>query len=48
MLDFVADNYDVTGADMNNYSGDIVITGTDEDGATIRIEVAMRRAEKDA
>lgn len=46
MLDFVADYYNVTGADMNNYSGDIVITGTAEDGSTIRIDVDVKEAVK--
>ena len=47
MLDFVADNYDVTGADMCNYSGDTEITGTDVDGSSITINVKMKEAEQD-
>lgn len=47
MLDFVADRYDVTGADMCNYSGDIEITGTDAGGSSITIYVKMKEAEQD-
>ena len=47
LIDFVADNYDVTDADMNNYAGDIEITGTAEDGSTITINVSMREGNKD-
>ena len=40
LIDFVADYCDVTDADMNNYAGNIEITGTDEeDGSTITIKV---------
>lgn len=42
LIDFVADNCEVTDADMNNYSGDIEITGKDEeDGSTITIRVSI-------
>ena len=47
LLNFVADHADVTDADMNNYSGEIDITGTDEDGSTIRIKVLLKEAEQD-
>lgn len=47
MLDFVATHYDVTDADMNNYSGDIEITGTEEDGSTINIKVRITEAKKE-
>lgn len=41
MLTFVDDGYDVTDADMNNYCGDIEITGVDVNGAAITIKVSM-------
>ena len=49
LIDFVADYMDVTDADMNNYSGDIEITGIDyEDGSTMTIKVTLKEGEKDA
>ena len=48
MLTFVDDGYDVTDADMNNYCGDIEITGVDENGAAITIKVSMKEVEDDA
>ena len=48
LIDFVADYTEVTDADMNNYAGNIEITGTDEDGSTINIRVEIKEAEKDA
>ena len=48
LLNFVADHADVTDADMNNYSGEIEITGTDDDGSTITIKVALKEAEENA
>lgn len=47
LIDFVADYCEVTDADMNNYSGDIEITGTDDDGSTIKIKVTLKEAETD-
>ena len=48
LIDFVADYCDVTDADMNNYVGNIEITGTDEeDGSTITIKVELREGNKD-
>ena len=47
LIDFVADNCEVIDADMNNYSGDIEITGTDDDGSTIKIKVTLKEGEKD-
>ena len=47
MIDFVADYTEVTDADMNNYAGDIVITGTDDDGSTITVKVSLKEGEKD-
>lgn len=47
LIDFVADNYDVTDADLNNYIGDIAITGTADDGSIITINVSMKGAKKD-
>lgn len=47
LIDFVADYCEVTDADMNNYSGDIEITGTDDDGSTIKIKVTLMEGEKD-
>ena len=48
LIDFVADYCDVTDADMNNYAGDIEITGTNEDGSTITITVELKEGNKDA
>ena len=48
LIDFVADYCEVTDADMNNYSGDIEITGTEDDGSTIKIKVTLMEGEKDA
>ena len=45
LMDFVTDGYEVVDADMNNYSGDIEITGKDETGATITIRVTMKEGE---
>ena len=48
LIDFVADYCEVTDADMNNYAGNIEITGTDEeDGSTITIKVELREGNKD-
>ena len=47
LVDFVADYCEVTDADMNNYAGDIEITGTEEDGSTIKIRVSIEEAEQD-
>ena len=47
LIDFVADYCEVTDADMNNYSGDIEITGTDDDGSTIKITVRITEANKE-
>ena len=48
LIDFVADHCDVTDADMNNYAGDIEITGEDGDGSTITIRVHIEEAKIDA
>lgn len=48
LIDFVADYCEVTDADMNNYAGDIEITGTEEDGSTITIKVVLKEGETDA
>ena len=48
LIDFVADNCEVIDADMNNYSGDIEITGTDDDGSTIKIKVTLKEGNQDA
>lgn len=48
LIDFVADYCDVTDADMNNYAGNIEITGTNEDGSTITITVEMKEGKEDA
>ena len=48
LIDFVADHYDVTDADMNNYAGDIEIAGEDGDGSTITIRVHIEEAKIDA
>ena len=47
LIDFVADYCEVTDADMNNYSGDIEITGTEDDGSTIKIKVTLKEGETD-
>lgn len=47
LMDFVSDEYAVVDADMDNYAGDIEITGKDETGATITITVRMTEGEKD-
>ena len=47
LIDFVADYCEVTDADMNNYSGDIEITGTDDDGSTIKIKVTLTEGNQD-
>ena len=44
LVDFVADYTEVVDADMNNYAGDIEITGKDEDGSTITIRVELKEA----
>ena len=47
LLSFVNDDYEVTDADMNNYSGEIEISGKDEEGNTITIKVRLGEAKKD-
>lgn len=48
LIDFVADYCEVTDADMNNYAGDIEITGIDEaDGSSISITVRIKEGEND-
>ena len=47
LIDFVAEYCEVTDADMNNYAGNIEITGTDNDGSTITIKVELKEGEKD-
>lgn len=41
LLSFVNDDYDVTDADMNNYSDEIEISGEDEFGNTIKVTVRL-------
>ena len=48
LIDFVADNSEVTNANMNNYAGNIEITGRDAEGSTITITVELKEEEKDA
>ena len=45
LLDFVADHAEVNDADMNNYRGDIVITGEDDENV-IKIEVSIKNKEE--
>lgn len=47
LMEFVNLKYKVVDADMNNYAGDIEITGKDETGATITITVRMQEGEND-
>ena len=47
LIDFVENHCDVTDADMNNYAGDIEITGTDKDGSTIKITVRITEAKEE-
>ena len=46
LIDFVADYCEVTDADMNNYAGDIEITGKGSDGTHINIKVRIEEEEK--
>ena len=49
LIDFVSDYCEVTDADMNNYSGDIEIIGTDEeDGSTIKLRVTIEEGKENA
>ena len=41
LLDFIAEEYEISDADMNNYCGGIEIYGEAEDGSTIQIKVCM-------
>ena len=41
ILDFLADEYEIVDADMNNYAGAIEITGKDGNGNTITVKVEM-------
>lgn len=45
MLDFMADHAEVVDADMDNYCGDIVITGEDDEHK-ITIEVSIKEKEE--
>lgn len=45
LLEFVADEYTVTDADMNNYCGEIEICG-EKDGQTIKITAELKEEEK--
>lgn len=47
LIDFVSDYCEVTDADMNNYAGNIEITGTDHDGVTITIKVELKEGNQD-
>ena len=42
LMDLVTEDYEITDADMNNYSDEIEIFGQDEFGNTIRVRVAMK------
>ena len=42
IMDLVTDEYEVTDADMNNYAGEIEVSGKDGFGNTIKICVAMK------
>ena len=44
MLDFMANNTEVTDADMNNYCGNLTITGVDDEHV-IKIEVSIKDKE---
>lgn len=46
LLEFVADNYDVTNAKMKNYSDNIEITGVDGNGNTVTISARIEEGEK--
>lgn len=49
MMDFIADYCEVTDAEMNNYAGQIEITGIDEeDGSTITIKVELKEGKDNA
>ena len=45
LLDFMADHTEVTDADMDNYCGNIVITGEDDEHV-IRIEASIKGKEE--
>jgi hypothetical protein len=45
LLDFMADHSEVVDADMDNYRGDIVITGETDD-QVITITVSMNKKEE--
>lgn len=45
LLDFMADHAEVVDANMNNYLGDMVITG-EVDGQVITINVSMKNKEE--
>ena len=45
LLDFVADRAEVVDADMNNYCGNIVVTGDDGE-QIIKIEVSIKDKEE--
>lgn len=45
LLDFVADRAEVVNADMNNYAGNIVVTGDDGE-QTVKIEVSIKDKEE--
>lgn len=45
LLDFMADHAEVVGANMNDYLGDMVITG-EVDGQVITINVSMKNKEE--
>lgn len=46
LLDFVAAQYTVTDADMNNYCGEIEIAG-EKDGQKIKITVELEEVEEE-
>ena len=47
LMDMVVKDYDITGANLNNYSGDIEISGNDGKN-TIKIVVTLGKVKKDA
>lgn len=46
LMDLINDEYEVIDADMNNYAGDIEITGIGEGGTKITIKVTLEEGEK--
>lgn len=48
LMDYLADHCEVTGATMNDYLGNIEVTGIDKEGKQIRITMEIKEVQDGA